>query len=317
MITAVISDIHGNLPALEAVLADAAACGAEQYAFLGDYVFDFPFANEVVRRLRTIPNAVFIAGNKEDRLPGFEREDQSTWNCEQLATVHQTFRELEPDVLKWLKSLPKELDLPLGGGRTARLMHFPAAITPILRRTYSSTEYFIRAEREPVGHDLLQAQFAASLRTEEYAAYFRGVEADAILFGHNHLQCFGWCGKKLVVDAGSCGVPLDFDNRAAYTLLEDGSSGIHATERRVSYDVENLIRATRKTEVYARGSVWCELLFRSISTGRDNTGYFLRFANAYAEREGSAERPFRNDIWRRAYAEFCAQLDAGAFLPKL
>lgn len=317
MKTAVISDIHGNLPALEAVLADAEANHVDQYAFLGDYVFDFPFSNEVVHRLRALKNAVFISGNKEARLPGFEKEDQSTWNCEQLATVHQTFREFEPDVLEWLKALPKELDLPLGGGKTARLMHFPAEITSILRRVYSSTEYYIRAEKEPVGHDLLQAQFADSLKSEEYAAYFRAVDADAILFGHNHLQCFGWCGEKLVVDAGACGVPLDFDNRAAYVILESDPGGIRVTERRASYDVDALIRATRQTEIYARGTIWCELLFRSISTGRDNTGYFLRFTNAFAEREGSAARPFTDDIWRRSYAAFCAQLDAGAFLPKI
>ena len=53
---ALISDIHGNIDALEAVLNDACTQGVEMYAFLGDYIFDMPFANDVVRRIRALPD---------------------------------------------------------------------------------------------------------------------------------------------------------------------------------------------------------------------------------------------------------------------
>lgn len=62
---AVIADVHGNYPALQAVLRDAKKAGAEQFLFLGDYMTDFPFAREIVAVLRSLPHAVFVSGNRE------------------------------------------------------------------------------------------------------------------------------------------------------------------------------------------------------------------------------------------------------------
>ena len=91
---ALISDIHGNIDALEAVLKDAQVQGVEGYAFLGDYIFDLPFANDVVRRIRALPNATFISGNKEALLDRLAGEDQSTWTHNQVGVIYQTYREL-------------------------------------------------------------------------------------------------------------------------------------------------------------------------------------------------------------------------------
>ena len=60
---AVIADVHGNHPALQAVLQEAKKAGAEQFLFLGDYMTDFPFTNEIVAVLRSLPHAVFVSGN--------------------------------------------------------------------------------------------------------------------------------------------------------------------------------------------------------------------------------------------------------------
>ena len=61
---ALISDIHGNLAALDAVLADARAMGAQEYVFLGDYIYDMPFGERVLCRLRSLERAHFISGNR-------------------------------------------------------------------------------------------------------------------------------------------------------------------------------------------------------------------------------------------------------------
>ena len=53
--TAILSDIHGNLPALEAVLADARGQSIDRYVLLGDYVFDLPWSNEVCQALMALP----------------------------------------------------------------------------------------------------------------------------------------------------------------------------------------------------------------------------------------------------------------------
>ena len=63
MTLAVIYDVHGNLPALEAVLTDAAGAGAERYLLGGDYALFGPWPAETVARLREIPDATWIRGN--------------------------------------------------------------------------------------------------------------------------------------------------------------------------------------------------------------------------------------------------------------
>lgn len=63
MIYAVISDIHGNYPALKAVVSDAKTKGAEAFLLLGDYIRDTPTPNEVVDTIRNLPNCTAILGN--------------------------------------------------------------------------------------------------------------------------------------------------------------------------------------------------------------------------------------------------------------
>ena len=60
---ALLYDVHGNLPALEAVLSDAVAAGAERYLLGGDYALFGPWPAETVARLRELPDATWIRGN--------------------------------------------------------------------------------------------------------------------------------------------------------------------------------------------------------------------------------------------------------------
>ena len=64
MKTAIISDIHGNYPALRSVLDDARTHGAEQFVFVGDYIFDLPYPNEVTHLL---PSLTVREGTGEEK----------------------------------------------------------------------------------------------------------------------------------------------------------------------------------------------------------------------------------------------------------
>ena len=86
---ALISDVHGNIAALEAVLADARAAGAREYVFLGDYIFDMPFGEKVIRRLRSMRNAHFISGNREGYFERLDEADEARANSQQyLSLIH-------------------------------------------------------------------------------------------------------------------------------------------------------------------------------------------------------------------------------------
>ena len=109
---AVIADVHGNYPALQAVLQDAKKAGAEQFLFLGDYMTDFPFTREIVAVLRSLPHAVFVSGNREWYLDSL---DPAQRGLEQYAALFLTWDALRPEELAWVKQLPRTAKPPHAG----------------------------------------------------------------------------------------------------------------------------------------------------------------------------------------------------------
>ena len=81
---AIISDIHGNLPALNAVIADAERENVDKYIFVGDYCLSNPFPDECITRMKNIPNKYIIRGNEEIYLKNLDGKDQSTWTDGQM-----------------------------------------------------------------------------------------------------------------------------------------------------------------------------------------------------------------------------------------
>ena len=81
---AVISDIHGNKPAFDTVLADAKQQGIDDFIFAGDYCLSGPFSDECISTLREIENKVMIRGNEERYLENLIGKDQSKWTDGQM-----------------------------------------------------------------------------------------------------------------------------------------------------------------------------------------------------------------------------------------
>ena len=81
---AVISDIHGNKPAMDAVLADAKQQGVKDFIFAGDYCLSGPFPDECISMLREIENKTIIRGNEERYLENLIGKDQSKWTDGQM-----------------------------------------------------------------------------------------------------------------------------------------------------------------------------------------------------------------------------------------
>lgn len=141
---ALISDVHGNIAALEAVLADARAAGAREYVFLGDYIFDMPFGEKVIRRLRSMRNVHFISGNREGYFERLDEADEARANSQQYGVVYQTWRELSADSKAFIRRLPKTLSLLLPSGRTLYAVH-------ALNLSRADKNRFTSAGRVPAG----------------------------------------------------------------------------------------------------------------------------------------------------------------------
>jgi putative phosphoesterase len=179
---ALLYDIHGNLPALEAVLADAG--DAERFLLGGDYSTFGAWPVETIERLRAL-DAEWIRGNVDRWLV-----DDSDAPEAMRPMVARAREALQEEQARWLASLPESTER-------------------------DGVMYCHASPRSDM------VSFAAE-PGEEDAAMLEGVEFDRVVFGHTHVQFEreGPRGISLV-NPGSVGIPLDGDRRAAYALLHD------------------------------------------------------------------------------------------------
>ena len=195
---ALLFDIHGNLPALNAVLDDARAAGAQRYLLGGDYAVFGAWPAESVARLRELPDATWIRGNV-DRWAASHVPDPEPIHSGVLAT-----RELlDADTIAELGALPESADL----GHGTRAWH-------------ASPKSDLRSFTPEPGDD--------------EAELLDGVEDRRLVFGHLHLAFERASAQGVeLVGPGSVGIPLDGDHRAAWALMHDDG---RIERRRVEYD---------------------------------------------------------------------------------
>lgn len=299
---ALISDIHGNLAALDAVLADARAMGAQEYVFLGDYIYDMPFGERVLCRLRSLERAHFISGNREGYFELLDENDEVRARSQQYGVVYQTWRELSAESKAFIARLPGSLSLLLPSGRTLYAVH-ALAFPGVGWNRFTSSGAFQRAMLEgPFTHAEYQRDYRAFLEAEAGDAV-AALPGDLIAFGHNHLQCSAQACGKWFVNPGSVSHPLDFDRRAPYTLVDDRPEGFLVTERRVDYDRAAAVREARQTECYQRGKSWMELIFREVEGGVDAVAPFFECARRLCAEAGVPADPIPDALMERAVEE--------------
>jgi predicted phosphodiesterase len=225
---ALISDIHGNLPALDAVLADIAQQSVDATYHLGDLVGYAPWPNEVVHRLiaERIPG---VAGNYDSTVAtdykhcGCRYEDPRQEELSHISYAW-TREHVTPATKAALGALSFRVDLrPLGGhvaGPTVTLVH---------------------------GSQTLNTVYVTADRADDFLAKMaRGVGAnsgDVIAFGHTHVPWHRIVGGIHFVNTGSVGRPKDGDPRAGYVILEFATAEPSIEFRRVEYDVEKAANA--------------------------------------------------------------------------
>ena len=197
MIVAAIGDVHANLPALEAVIADARRQGAEAFWNIGDFVGYGAFPEECVNLLREI-GATSIQGNYDAKVLKVKKKHDK-WSKTKNPLVFQAFNwaydHLSEENRKYLKELPEELRLEAEGWDILMVHGSPAS------------------QEEHLGPS------TPDERLRELAGM---TEAKIILCGHSHQAFTRWAGETLFVNTGSVGRPDDGDPRATYALLELG-----------------------------------------------------------------------------------------------
>jgi diadenosine tetraphosphatase ApaH/serine/threonine PP2A family protein phosphatase len=202
---AMLYDVHGNLPALEAVLEDAGGRGATRFLLGGDYAAFGAWPVECVQRLEALPGATWIRGNWE------------RWQADPSAAP-------EGPVVQGAAAVVRER---LGEDAVRRL----GALPPTAEQ---GGTLFCHASPHSDMDPLLPEP------SEDDDQLLAGVTAPRVVFGHTHRQFRRRSAGGLeLVNPGSVGLSWDGDTRAAYALLGDDDT---VRLRRVEYDVEAAAR---------------------------------------------------------------------------
>ena len=236
---AIISDVHGNLPALEAVLADAADNGVDGYVFAGDTMSDLPWVNEAAEIIRNLPQSYTVAGNRDSLPEKYGFGAKTLVGIDQMEVLYRTIKGLTPENFGWFSGLPKHCFVPLPFHGQAYAVHWISKLFGNEKKPWNSSKMFREImEAQPFTHGQLLEQFSRELEGKDIREAVRealaDIDASVIVFGHSHVQWYGWCEGRLLINPGSCGLPLDFDARAPYTILEDTENGLSVEERRVT-----------------------------------------------------------------------------------
>lgn len=308
---AVISDIHGNLPALEAVLKDAGEKCVDSYIFVGDYCLSNPYPNECITSIRELNNKYVIQGNEEKYLENLIGKDQSMWTDGQMQISYWCYRRVSSQNLEFLLSCPKQIDFICNGVKLHVAHSSEMYIDDCEHREWGAAKVAQRYAGQTITKEVFDKDIHSYFDTDEqFRKHFNDLSEGIYIFGHSHIQ---WNyvsedGKKVVVNPGSCGLPLDCVKGIPYTLINISTTGeVTVEERRVPFDIEKHIRLLMQSEQYQMANVWSKVIMKELRTGREHLTFFLQFVNAYAEKIGDERRPFAVDTWEKAFEQWSQQ----------
>ncbi len=244
----VLSDIHANLEAFDAVLVDSRGAGCERTLVLGDLVGYGADPNAVVERIRAMPDAMTIRGNHDKVAAGLEPSD--SFNHQARAAIAWTAVALTTQHREYLRALP----------------HGPMAIDSLVEICHGT----------PFDEDVYIFDELDALRS------LRSASRRLCLYGHTHVPAafdlaadrlrplgpvrgtanvvtFSGEARHVLVNCGSVGQPRDGDPRAAYGIADTDAGTV--TIKRVVYDV-----AAAQTKILAAGLP--EVLAQRLAMGR-------------------------------------------------
>lgn len=210
---ALISDVHANLPALEAVLADAEARGASVVLHAGDLTGYGPFPNEVINLIRE-RHIISVIGNYDLSVLSKKWKRGKPASGEKKLAMRWAYHQISDDNRTWLARLPKKVCMCVRG--------IPMILTH--GSPDSLTEYLDYGTPDTRLHEIASAE-----------------EAKVIITGHSHRGAAREVDGVWFINAGSVGRPEDGDPRACYALLTiEPFSVIHI---RIPYEIERTVEA--------------------------------------------------------------------------
>lgn len=274
---ALLSDIHGNTTALEAVLEDAKRAGVEEYWLLGDVLMPGTGRRHLLNLLEELPITVQILGNWEDSLwramkgmldPSRASHRYLMRHCQYI------LEEIRPEEIEAMQSLPMQVHRKVSGLRVGITHHLPD---------------------KNWGRELIHIG-----DQKDFDRLVTNPPCDIAVYGHIHQQFFRYgSGGELILNPGSIGQPfflqanLRKDLRAMYPILEFDESGLKDVDfRRVSYDIEKELQLAKDLKL-----PYFQVYYESLVNGVHHT-HNHELLHEIAQREG---HNVEVDAWLRDF----------------
>lgn len=250
---AVLADIHGNLPALEAVIDDMAHFEVDHVVVAGDSVNCGPFSREVLELICARNWAVVRGNNAFYALDYNTPRQPAHWSA---FTLPPWLRDqLGSKWINFLACLPDTLSLRFPDGAPIRVSHgVPGnpwvAITPLSTAREAETW---------LGH----------------------IPEEAVIGAHSHIALERHIGRWHIFNPGSVGIPLDGERSASYMVLDGEHDGWRlAAHRRVPFDGARIFDALDKLDFVGRCGVTATLLLKEFQTARMWLWPFIQWKQA-------------------------------------
>ena len=247
---AILSDIHGNVTALEAVLKDAIQEKVTDYWILGDLTMPGPGTSDILSQLRELPNAIFTKGNWDDFFLYTPTSDLSRpTNLYGARLAMYQLEHLSEEELTLIKELPLYLIKEVAGLEFLICHHLP-------HKNY--------------GGDLWISE-----NQENFDLLFADHKCDVAIYGHIHHQLIRYSSEgQLIINPGSIYQSFfhwekhrSYLQRAQYTIIEVDQYGIgNINLKKVDYDIEKEIALAKE-----RNLPYFDLYKDSLKTGRSYT----------------------------------------------
>lgn len=274
---ALLSDIHGNTTALEAVLEDAKRAGVEEYWLLGDVLMPGTGRRHLLNLLEELPITVKILGNWEDSLwramkgmldPSRASHRYLMRHCQYI------LEEIRPEEIEAMQSLPMQVHREVSGLIVGITHHLP-------------DKYW--------GRELIHIG-----DQKDFDRLVTNPPCDLAVYGHIHQQFFRYgSGGELILNPGSIGQPfflqanLRKDLRAMYAILEFDESGLKDVDfRRVTYDIEKELKLAKDLKL-----PYFQVYYESLVNGIHHT-HNHDLLHEIAQREG---HNVEVDAWLRDF----------------
>ena len=243
---ALVSDIHANVWALDAVLADIQKQGVDAVFNLGDILYGALRPRETFERLRTLGDLLTIRGNQDRQIYAASEQERR-----ENPTLDYVVKDLDEEPIRWLATLP------------------PTAIFEeeifLCHGTPASDETYL-LEEVALGRPMLRPE-------PDILRLLKSVRHPVIVCGHTHIpRLVSLANGQIVVNPGSVGLPAYSDDapvahametyspHASYAILTKTAAAWHVTFQKVAYDYEP---ASRCAASLGRND-WA----RAIATGR-------------------------------------------------